>query len=50
MKDEMNEFSSDQLQMVLNDLEKRTYTFQYKGKRPKEHVKFVERLEHQLLQ
>jgi hypothetical protein len=45
MKDEMNEFSSDQLQMVLNDLEKRTYTFQYKGKCPPKHIAFVERLQ-----
>ena len=50
VSDETNDFSKEQLQMVLDDLEKRTYTFQYKGKRPKEHVKFVERLEHQLLQ
>jgi len=44
VSNETNDFSKEQLQMVLDDLEKRTYTFQYKGKRPKGHVKFVERL------
>jgi hypothetical protein len=45
MKDEMNEFSSDQLKMVLDDLEKRTYSFQYKGRCPPKHIAFVERLQ-----
>ena len=39
---------TSELRMVLKDLQKRTYGFQFAGRVPQQHVEFVERLEQEI--
>ena len=39
---------TSELRMVLRDLQKRTYGFQFAGRVPQQHIEFVERLEQEI--
>lgn len=41
--DDLNNFDQSEIEMVLKDLNKRKYNFQFKGA-PKDHIVFVEKL------
>jgi hypothetical protein len=44
----LSEVNTEDLQRVLNDLSKRKYNFQFKGRVPKGHIEFVSALEDEL--